>query len=249
MSAFAQVVPLSARPDLAAAMWDMADDWPPFMKQDPVGDLLFGRLPEDFPDFQLVALDAAGRVVGKVNSIPFAWSGEDADLPARGWDAVLERGFGGRHRGTPPTAVSLLEARVDPALRGGGLSAVLLTAVREHVASLGFRDVVAPVRPTGKTAEPRTPMAEYVARVREDGLPVDPWLRQHVRLGARVVGVCPVAMTIPGTLEQWRAWTGLPLLESGEVEVPGALVPVLVQAEHGTAVYVEPNVWVHHRVG
>lgn len=28
--------------------------------------------------------------------------------------------------------------------------------------------------------------------------------------------------------------------------MPGALVPVQVQAEHGIAVYVEPNVWMHH---
>jgi hypothetical protein len=30
--------------------------------------------------------------------------------------------------------------------------------------------------------------------------------------------------------------------------VPGALSPVHVSAEHDHAVYVEPNLWVHHRV-
>ena len=29
-------------------------------------------------------------------------------------------------------------------------------------------------------------------------------------------------------------------------EVPGALAPVMCDAEHGTATYVEPNVWVRH---
>ncbi len=91
-------------------------------------------------------------------------------------------------------------------------------------------------------------MGEYVARTRDDGLPEDPWLRVHVRLGARVVRVCPVSMTIPGTLAEWREWTGLPLDRSGPAEVPGALVPVHVSLEHDVAVYVEPNVWVHHRL-
>ena len=53
-------------------------------------------------------------------------------------------------------------------------------------------------------------------------------------------------MTVPGTLAQWREWTGLPLDISGPVIVPGALNPILVSVEHGHAVYLEPNVWIHH---
>ncbi len=55
-------------------------------------------------------------------------------------------------------------------------------------------------------------------------------------------------MTVSGTLEQWRAWTGLPFDTEGPVEVPGALVPVHCSPAHGYAVYTEPNVWVRHRV-
>jgi hypothetical protein len=91
-------------------------------------------------------------------------------------------------------------------------------------------------------------MVDYVARTRDDGLPADPWLRSHVRLGGEIVKVCPASMTIPGSLAQWRSWTGLPLDSSGAIEVPGALVPVHVSIEHDHAVYVEPNVWVRHRL-
>lgn len=55
-------------------------------------------------------------------------------------------------------------------------------------------------------------------------------------------------MTIPGTLAEWRAWTGLSFDQSGEVEVPFALNPVQVSVEHDHAVYVEPNVWVRHQL-
>ena len=241
-----ELVALSDRPDLAQPVWHMADDWPAFMHHDPLGDALFAQLPDVFPEHQLAGLDPDGRVVAKVNAVPFAWDGTDEDLPVDGWDGVLLRGFRDRRRGTPATAVSLLEARVDPALRGRGLSRVLLEAARAATVGLGYRDLFGPVRPTRKSLEPRTPMADYVARTREDGLPVDPWLRVHARLGARVVAVCPTSMTVAGTLAQWREWTGLPFDGEREVEVPGALVPVLVQPEHGTAAYVEPNVWMHH---
>ena len=92
-------------------------------------------------------------------------------------------------------------------------------------------------------------MREYAARVRDDGLPEDPWLRLHVRAGGTIERVCPRAMTISGTLAEWRDWTGLPFDTDGDVELPFALNPVHVSLAHDHAVYVEPGVWVHHRVG
>jgi len=55
-------------------------------------------------------------------------------------------------------------------------------------------------------------------------------------------------MTIVGTLAEWSKWTGVIFDRSGEIEVPGALAPVLVSVAHGHAVYVEPNVWIRHPV-
>lgn len=82
--------------------------------------------------------------------------------------------------------------------------------------------------------------------MRDDGLPVDPWLRVHARLGGRIVAVAPTSMAIPGALDQWREWTDLPFDTAGQVEVPGALAPVHVDIANDHAVDVEPNVWVHH---
>ena len=41
---------------------------------------------------------------------------------------------------------------------------------------------------------------------------------------------------------------GLPFDASGPVVVPEALVPVLCDVEQGYAAYVEPGIWVHHRL-
>lgn len=244
-SMIAATVTLAERPDLVDAMWSMASSWPHFMLQDPVSELWFRRIGDAFPEHQLVALDESGAIVARVNAVPLASTSLDA-LPDRGWDAVVEQAFADAEAGREPRLVSLVEARVVPERQGAGLSAELLRAARRNVQRLGGRDLVAPVRPTAKSLEPHTPMWEYACRVRDDGLPADPWLRTHVRLGARIVRVCPLSMTIAGTLGDWRTWTGMPLDVSGAVEVPGALSPVHVSVEQDCAVYVEPNVWVHH---
>ena len=121
--------------------------------------------------------------------------------------------------------------------------------MRDNVRRPGFTDLVAPVRPSRKSEEPRTLIEEYAHRTRpDDGLPYDPWLRVHVRAGGVIDSVAPASMTVSGSLAQWRTWTGLPFDTAGPVEVPGALVPVHCESDRGYAVYVEPNVWVRHSV-
>jgi hypothetical protein len=56
-------------------------------------------------------------------------------------------------------------------------------------------------------------------------------------------------MTIPGTIAQWEAWTGMRFFESGEYIIPGALEPVQIEIEKDLGTYIEPNVWVLHEVG
>ncbi len=240
-------VTLRDRPDLVSAMWALPNPWPRFMQQDLVSDLVYDQLPIRYPELQLLALDG-DQVVARVNAVPFAWTGADADLPEQGWDLALGMAF----RPEMPaaaTAVSLIEARMHPDVAGRGLSAGLIVAARDNAAALGYSDLLAPIRPTGKDREPRTPIDVYVSRVRDDGTAADPWLRTHLRVGGRVARVCHTAMLIAGTLAEWREWTQLPFDRSGDVLVPGALNPVHASVEHDHAVYVEPNVWIVHRTG
>ena len=172
--------------------------------------------------------------------MPFAWDGDPAlgELPVDGWDGVIWRSARDRQIGQKPNLVSALEITVPADLQGTGLSGKMLAAMRDNVERLGFEDLVAPVRPNRKHLVPDMPIEAYAALVREDGLPQDPWLRVHVRAGGRIVATCKRAMVIPGTLDEWRSWTGLPFDESGPVVVPGALVPVQCSVEHDYAVYV-----------
>jgi GNAT superfamily N-acetyltransferase len=239
-----RIVSLADRPELADAMDDFGDSWPEFMLHDQVA-LLMDHLPRWCPDLQFVAFDG-DELVGKAQAVPVPWSRPIDELPAGGWDEILLRGDHGHRVGAEATLVSALEITLRTAWRGRGGSSQLLGAMRQAVRARGLHDLVAPVRPSAKHLEPHTPMAEYAARTRDDGLPADPWLRVHARAGARIVKVAPCAMTIAADLRTWRRWTGLDLDRSGPVEVPGALAPVHVDVEQDHAVYVEPNVWMHH---
>ena len=238
---------LADRPDLVEPMWDMPNSWPEFMRHDPIGGLFYGNVETRFAEYVLIAQDDAGEVVGCAYSIPFVRDDEDA-LPDNGWDFVIRNGLLSHLRGEDPDAISAVEIAVRPDRQGTGLSGQLLAAMRDNAARHGFAELVAPVRPNGRT-DVDEPMASYAFRLREDGLPSDPWLRVHVRAGGRIAKVAPRSMVVPGTLEEWRAWTGLAFDRTGPVVVPKALAPVHCDAEHGTAVYVEPNVWVVHRTG
>lgn len=263
-----RIASLAERPEMYDQVMGMADTWPEFLRNDLVGNAHYGRIAKELPEHVLFAEDDSGEVVAHAYSVPFALgdggdggdSGDGGDrgdvgglgsegqsgLPARGWDEVLVRAFGDRRRGITPDTVSAISIVVAPHAQGTGLSARMLSAMRENARAQGFGEVVAPVRPSAKHLEPRTAMEEYAFRTRDDGLPHDPWLRVHVRAGARIEAVAPASMTVAASLDEWREWTGLPFDTEGRIEVPGALVPVHCEPARGYAVYVEPNVWVRH---
>ena len=66
--------------------------------------------------------------------------------------------------------------------------------------------------------------------------------------GGRILKVAPRSMVIPGTVAEWEEWTDMIFPESRPYVVPGALVPVEFDLECDRGVYVEPNVWMLHRV-
>jgi hypothetical protein len=55
-------------------------------------------------------------------------------------------------------------------------------------------------------------------------------------------------MTITGSVGEWTEWTGMAFPDSGVYVVPGALELVVIDREANLGRYVEPNVWMHHRL-
>ena len=227
---------------------------PELMRHDPTAALYYGDGALDrYIEFVLAAVDreAPDRVIARAVSVPFAFRDGTPgrnELPLDGWDAVIRWADQDWRAGRRPTAVSALEIMVLAPYRGRGVSQLMLEQLVANTWARGFADLYAPVRPTDKHKEPHTPFAEYVARTRADGLPYDSWLRTHVRMGGRIAKVAPRSMVVAGSLAEWSAWTGVSFTASGPTVVPGALSPVHVSCEQDHAVYVEPNVWLHHSV-
>jgi hypothetical protein len=106
--------------------------------------------------------------------------------------------------------------------------------------------VIVPVRPALKSRYPLTPMAAFARWSRPDGLHIDPWIRTHERLGARILGPAPRSMIIDGTVAQWQDWAGMDFPETGRYVVPGALDLVDIDVSRDAGTYAEANLWMRH---
>jgi GNAT superfamily N-acetyltransferase len=233
------------RPDL----WQEANDrlydvWPEYNMHGSRSGEYFGPLRTRFARFQVLICDpGTGEVVGRGRAIPLRWDGTLEDLPA-GIDAAGLRAVSGD---AAPTAVCALAAEVVRDRQGRGLSSLVIRAMAAAARAGGLGTLIAPVRPNWKDRYPITPIARYAAWTRPDGLPFDPWLRVHARLGATVLRPEPRSMEIAAPVADWEQWTGMTFPEPGEYTFPGGLAPLTVTAS--TAEYWEPNVWMLHASG
>ena len=242
-----EVSTLAERPDLESPIRSLPDTFPEFMHHDAAVDRYWSRLFTDFARFQIAVCDDEAGVVAAGHCILVFWDETIEGLP-EGLDGVLERGFEDLDRGRPPTVASALLALIPHVHRGRGLSGVVLTAMKGVAAEHGLRALIAPVRPTLKDRYPLTSMERYVMWERDGGLPFDPWLRVHRRLGAEFLKVAPKFMVIAGTISEWEEWTGMRFPESAAYVVPGALQPVVMDLGRDLGSYEEPNVWMHHTI-
>lgn len=215
------------------------------MFHDPVANRLWHLLRDAWPDLQLSLVDPDGRTAAIAQSAPLAWDGTDAGLPD-GWDEQFRRSEADRATGRVPNTLGAIQIVVAADRRGQGLSRLMLDALRGQAARARFRALIACVRPTEKERYPLLPIETYAAWRRDDGLPFDPWLRVHARLGGRIVRPSPRSMTIEGSVGEWQVWTGLEFPASGPYVAAGALGPVEIDLASSRGVYYDPNVWLIH---
>ena len=118
--------------------------------------------------------------------------------------------------------------------------------MRANAVRHGLTRLIAPVRPSWKARYPLAPIERYVRWRREDGRLLDPWMRTHERLGARVGAPLPRSLRIDGTVADWESWVGMPFPESGDYVFPEGLATVRIDREADLGSYWEPNVWMIH---
>lgn len=243
-----RLVTLAERPELRGPIGDHnVRVWPAFMLESEVSNRLWNHLADDWPEFQMALLDHDGTILAAHNSAPIAWDGSDAGLPA-GWEDQLERSVSDLALGASATALGAIQIVVAPERQGSGLAGTMLSAMRANARAHGLRALMACVRPTWKPRYPLTSIERYATWTRDDGLPFDPWIRLHVRLGGRIVRPSPTSMVIVGTVAEWEDWTGMRFPETGDYVVPDACAPVRIDREADHGAYHDPNVWILHRL-
>ena len=223
--------------------------WPEFMLHDAVANKNWHELLDRFAEYQLALYDTENRrVAGMGNSFPLRWDERLEDLPDGGWDWAFAEAVKDHKQGAPPNFHCAIQIIVHPDYRGQGLSMRMVKAMSAIGKSKGFKNLVAPVRPNQKSQYPLTSIDDYITWKTDEGMPFDAWLRVHARAGAKIVKPCHEAMTIRGTRAEWESWTGLKFMQSSEYHIPGALNPMRMNVEKEEGVYIEPNVWMVHKI-
>jgi GNAT superfamily N-acetyltransferase len=235
------------RPD--ASLWAQANDrfadvWPEYNMHASRSGEYFGPLRSRFARYQVLICDPeTGEVVGRGRQIPLRWDGTLDDLPG-GIDAA---GLRAVSSDAEPNVSCALAAEVARDRQGQGLSRLVIQAMAQAARAAGARSLIAPVRPNWKDRYPVTPIERYTRWKRPDGLPFDPWVRVHARLGATILRPEPESMWISAPVADWEEWTGMLFPEPGTYTFPAGLAPLTVLPD-GTGEYWEPNIWMLHEL-
>jgi GNAT superfamily N-acetyltransferase len=245
-----QIVQPGDLPDYRDRAGDIAEaSWPEFMMHDAIANEYWHELFDRFSEYQFALLDnETKRMAAMGNSLPFHWDADVSALPEGGWDWVFVKAVEDHKKGTKPNIQSAIQIAIHPEYQSQRLSSRMVQAMRAIGQDMGFKYLVAPVRPNQKSKYPLISIDDYIKWTNDAGLPFDAWLRVHVRAGAKILKPCHAAMTIRGTRAEWQGWTDLKFPQSGSYFIPGALNPMEMNLEKDEGIYMEPNVWMVHEI-
>jgi GNAT superfamily N-acetyltransferase len=152
--------------------------------------------------------------------------------------------------------VFLIAIAIAPEYRKFGLPVLLIEAAKKAARKLGFRYVAAPFRPNAygryklerRAGHSEELFVEYCALRNAEGLPIDPWLRTIVGLGARLIKPVLRSYTVRKPLAEFESFRES--FRPGEWYSPGTDVwecgetcTWYVDRARKHAISVEPNYW------
>jgi GNAT superfamily N-acetyltransferase len=224
--------------------------WPEFMLHDQVANELWHELLDRFAEYQFAMYDTENkRVAGMGNSFPLRWEGSLENLPEGGWDWAFMKAVKDHTQSVTPNVHCAIQIVLRREYQGRELSRPMVEAVRAITRPKGLQALIIPLRPSEKHKYPLTSLDDYITWKTEEGLPFDPWLRVHVRAGAKIIRICHQSKTIRGTRAEWEKWTSMKFPQNGRYVIDGALNPIEMDIEKDEGVYIEPNVWIVHEIG
>ncbi|MEV3934815.1 hypothetical protein AB0K52_02370 [Glycomyces sp. NPDC049804] len=204
-----KVVPLSEGSAIAEAAMAIPypDDAGAFMAGHLTGQLVTRtRILRHWSDLSIAVVDDDGECHARGLMVPLdaTVAGRDP-FPDGGWEQVLIWAIDDLLEQRQPDTLCALEIAVHPDAARQGVSGLALAGMRTLARDRGFDRFIAPLRPPLKANDPWTDMADYAGRLRDDGLPQDPWLRTHVKAGGRLRGIARRSTTVTAGLDRWRS--------------------------------------------
>jgi hypothetical protein len=235
-------------PDLLKQTSEMVlDSWPEFMLHDPYVGKYWDNLFAAYPEFHFGLMEKqSGQFIALGNSLPLAWHGRARELPDEGIDWALEKGFKDYENKRTLTTLCALQIVIDKKHRNKGLSSRMVRCMLATGMAHGYGELIAPVRPPLKASYPLATIDQFIQWKNGDGHPLDPWMRVHVKLGAKIIKPCPKSMQMSGSISQWEQWTAMKFPETGPYVISGALSPIIIDRQTDSGLYIEPNVWMSH---
>ncbi len=190
-------------------------------------------------------IDDDQNIMGFINMLPFRWEQPATDLPAEGWDWLMQKGIRDYEDGCVANCLGGLQVVVSKKYLGMGLSKELIKEGKRVKDDMGYRNLLIPIRPTLKHKHPCLTMDEYI-RLKQADKVYDPWIRTHLKSGAKIIKTCERSMTVKGDLNFWKGLIEEEVVGTGYYRVPGALNLVYVDVAANRGEYQEENIWIRY---
>ena len=206
---------------------------------------LWVKVESYFPNYQRSFIKENNKLMGVVNTIPFYWYKDLNDLPNDGWDWLMKKGIHDFENNIKPNSLGGLQIILTKENQGKGFSKLLIAEGRNIQKRNNLTNFVIPIRPTFKYKHPKMLMNDYI-NLKQNNKIFDPWIRTHVKSGAKVLKVCSNSMNVHGNVKMWEALAHKRIAKSGGYIIEGALNPVTVNVAEDYGEYREENVWIFY---
>jgi hypothetical protein len=223
--------------------------WAPWLRKT---EQQIATIAENFPETQLLLRNQRGDIAATMSANRMNWDGNPAFLTT--WDAVAGGSIATSDYVATYTpdgnTLCLISSAIDPTVQGERLASRLVGEMGDLAKKLGAAHLIGPFRPSGygdfKLQHGSVEFAEYCAMTREDGQPVDPWLRSASRLGMQPLRIEEHSMVVEVPVDTFAEYQRTYHPQKWQEVAAG----VWECGETGSwfvwgnrAVYIEPNVW------
>ncbi len=191
------------------------------------------------------------QLVGHGITTRFAWDQNNAMLPC-GWQGVVRTSYVHSHieHRKQDTLVGLF-IFIEDQFRQQGWANNVIEEMRTLAQQEALSALIIPLRPPlrYKKEYAAMPMDEFAQLKRDDGLPLDHWVRLHTRLGAKILSASEKSHRHVLNLQDFHDhFSSAPLPHSGDVliERKGEWYNVYVDLERDFVLINQGCVWARH---